>query len=220
MTWHIITLFPEMFAGPFDASIIKRATDKGLVEIKFYNLRDFAIDKRGTVDGKVYGGGAGMVLRIEPLVDAIDFVKQSIPASHSSLTTLITPGGITLTQAKARSLTKYDDLILICGHYEGFDERIKEFVDEEISIGDYILTGGELPAMVVMDSVTRLLPGVLTKEEATINESFSEEGVLEEPQYTKPEDYKGRKVPEILLSGHHGEIAKWRHARRRLTIPS
>ena len=211
MIWHIITLFPEMFSGPFDSSIIKRARDKGLVDVKFYNLRGWAVDKRGTVDGKIYGGGAGMVLRIEPLVDALNFVKKSIPPSHISHVALITPSRKTFSQTKARELVKFDDVILICGHYEGFDERIKEFIDEEISIGNYIVTGGELPAMVIVDAVTRLLTGVLTKKEATLNESFSEEGLLEEPQYTKPEDYRGLKVPEILLSGHHGAIKQWRH---------
>lgn len=205
MTFDIVTLFPEMFSGPFDHSIIKRAQDKKLVEISFHNLRDFAADARGTVDDRPYGGGVGMVLMIEPIFKALQKIQ-------SKKVVLLDPRGEKFGQKKAREYSKLDQLTLICGRYEGVDERVREhLVDESISIGDYVLTGGEIPAMVVVDAVTRLIPGVLEKPDATKFESFSDEKILEHPQYTRPENFKGWKVPDVLLSGNHKEIKKWRN---------
>lgn len=208
MKIDILTLFPNMFAGPFTESIIKRAQDKNLVEIKIHNLRDWAKDSHKTVDDRPYGGGAGMVLKVEVIADAIASLK-----SEKSKTILLTPQGKTFKQNKAVELSKEKHLILICGHYEGFDERIREhLVDEEISIGDFVLTGGELPAMMVTDAIVRLIPNVLKKEDATVSESFTD-NLLEYPQYTRPEEYNGWKVPEVLLSGNHKEIANWQKAK-------
>ena len=204
----ILTLFPQMFKGPFEESIIKRAQNKGKVTIKIHDLRQWANDKRGTVDDRPYGGGTGMVLKVE----IIDQALKEITNDKLQMTkvVLLTPQGKKFNQIKAKELSKLENLVLICGHYEGFDERIREhLVDEEISIGDYVLTGGELPAMVVTDAIVRLIPGVLEKDDATINESFNE-NLLEYPQYTRPEEYRGWKVPDILLSGDHTKIAKWR----------
>lgn len=204
MIIDIITLFPEMFAGPFDQSIIKRAQDKNLVKINYHNLRDWAIDERGSVDDKPYGGGVGMVLRIEPIFNALKTIKNT-------KVVLLDARGETFSQKKAVEYSKLDQITFICGHYEGVDERVKNLVDESISIGNYILTGGEIPTMVVIDAISRLIPGVLSKEEATQIESFSTpDSGLEYPQYTRPEKFHGWKVPEILLSGNHGEIKKWR----------
>ncbi|PJE67240.1 tRNA (guanosine(37)-N1)-methyltransferase TrmD [Candidatus Shapirobacteria bacterium CG10_big_fil_rev_8_21_14_0_10_40_9] len=207
----ILTLFPEMFKGPFEESIVKRAQKKGLVEIKIHNLRDWAKDRRGTVDDKPYGGGVGMVMRV-------DIIDRALSTTGKSKTILLSPQGKVFNQKKASELAKLERLILICGHYEGVDQRVSDYlVDEEISIGDYVLTGGELPTMVLVDSVVRLVPGVLEKPEATEFESFSNYTLdakrytlLEAPQYTRPENYKGWKVPEILLSGDHKKIAQWR----------
>lgn len=198
----ILTLFPDMFTGPFDQSIIKRSIDKKLITIDYINIRNFATDNYKTVDGHPYGGGVGMILR----VDVVDRALQSIPKGHKIL---LDAGGTPYTQQKAKELSKIDHLILICGHYEGVDERIRSLVDEEISIGDYVLTGGEIPAMVLTDSIARLIPGVLGKPEATVHESFSEP-LLEYPQYTEPQTYNGRAVPPVLLSGNHQKIADWR----------
>ena len=206
MKFHIITLFPEMFGGVFEHSIIKRAQEKSLVEINFVQLRDFAVDKHGTVDDKPYGGGVGMLLRPEPIFNAVKSIKKS----ENSKVVLLTPRGQKLTQEKVRELSKLDEIILICGRYEGVDERVHEkLADELISIGDYVLAGGEIPAMVIVDSVTRLLEGVLSKPEATEKESFIEDSI-EHPQYTRPEEFEGMKVPEVLLSGNHAEIEKWK----------
>lgn len=206
----VLTLFPDMFTGPFDDSIVKRAKEKGVVAISYVNIRDFAKDKHKSVDDRPYGGGVGMILR----VDIVDIALQYAKLLHTNVhthTILLDPQGTTYSQQIARQLTTYDHLILLCGHYEGVDERIRALVDEEISIGDYILTCGEIPAMVLVDSVVRLLPGTLKKEGVTTNESFS--GVtplLEYPQYTTPQTYKGKSVPDILLSGHHANIEKWK----------
>lgn len=209
MIIDILTLFPEMFRGPFDESIIKRAQNNGLVEIKIHNLRQWAKDKHKTVDDHPYGGGAGMVMMVEPIYQALQDIKSRV-MSHESRTILLDPGGKPFNQKKAQELSKVEHLILIAGHYEGVDNRIREhLIDEEISIGDYVLTGGELPAMVVVDSVVRLIPGVLEKPEATQLESFTD-NLLEHPQYTRPEGFRGWKVPEILLSGDHKKIEKWR----------
>lgn len=221
MRIDIITLFPKMFEGPFAESIIKRAQEKGFVEIKIHDLRSWAVDKRGTVDDRPYGGGTGMILMIEPIAKAIKELKKSYHISritYHKKVILLTPQGKVFNQKTAQRLSKLDHLILVCGHYEGVDERVRKFVDEEISIGDYILTGGEIPAMVILDSVVRLIPGVLEKPEATELESFSNlkigklkiENLLEYPQYTRPESFRGLKVPKILLSGNHQKIAEWR----------
>jgi tRNA (guanine37-N1)-methyltransferase len=209
MKIDIITLFPKMFTGPFDESIIKRAQEKGLVEIKIHDLRDWAKDKRKTVDDKPYGGGVGMLLKVDILDEAISKLK-----GENTKVILLDATGETYNQQKARLFSKADHIILIAGHYEGVDHRVHEhLVDEVISIGNYVVTGGEIPAMAITDSIVRLIPGVLEKEEATQIESFSEEGKVEFPQYTRPENYKGWKVPEILLSGNHAEIDKWRESK-------
>ena len=206
MKIDIITLFPEMFKGPFSESIVKRAQEKNLLKIKIHNLRKWTKDKYKTVDGHSFGGGVGMVLMIEPIYKAIKELKKK-----ESKVILLTPQGKVFKQKKAEKLSKEKHLIFVCGHYEGVDERIREkLVNEEISIGDYVLAGGELPTMAVIDSITRLIPGVLSKKEASQIESFSFKGLLEYPQYTRPSDFKGWKVPEILLSGNHKKIDEWR----------
>ena len=218
MKIDILTLFPEMFKGPFEESIIKRAQEKGLVEIKIHNLRDWAEDKRGTVDDRPYGGGVGMVMRVDIIDRAISAISNQQSAISKKKTILLTPQGKVFKQERAKKLAKEKHLILICGHYEGIDQRVSDhLVDEEISIGDYVLTGGEIPAMVVVDAIVRLIPGVLEKPEATKNESFSNSKLLipnsqllEFPQYTRPEKYKSWKVPEVLLSGDHKKIEEWR----------
>ncbi len=219
MKIDILTLFPDMFLGPFNESIIRRAQDKSLVEVNIHNLRKWAVDTHRTVDDKPYGGGVGMVLMVKPIYLAL----QELKIENLKLKiVLLDPGGTPFNQLKAQELSKLDHLILIAGHYEGVDERVKEhLVDEELSIGDYVLTGGELPAMVVVDAVVRLIPGVLEKSQATEIESFqliksnikhltSNIQLLEYPQYTRPENFKGWKVPQLLLSGNHKEIEKWR----------
>lgn len=205
MKIDIITLFPKMFKGPFDESIVKRAQDKNLVEINIHDLREYGLDERKTVDGRPYGGGVGMILMIEPIYKALEKIK-----TKNSKVVLLTPRGKTYNQNNALKLSKYKHLIFIAGHYEGYDERITEFVDEEISIGNFVLTGGEIPTMAIVDSIVRLIPGVLLKEDATKFESFSEENEVEYPQYTRPEEFKGQKVPKVLLSGNHKEINEWR----------
>jgi tRNA (guanine37-N1)-methyltransferase len=218
MRIDIITLFPEMFKGPFEESILKRAQDKGLVEINIHNLRKWAKDKHKTVDDRPYGGGTGMIIKPQPVFDAVDDLKGKGQRAKGKII-LLTPRGKVFNQEIARKLSKLDHIIFICGHYEGVDERVREhLVDEEVSIGDYILTGGELPAMVVIDTIVRLIPGVLEKQEAIKLESFSKlkienskiKNLLEYPQYTRPANFKGWKVPGVLLSGDHKKIAEWR----------
>lgn len=216
MKIDIVTIFPQMFKGPFDESMLKRAQDKSLVEINIHDLRKWTTDRHKTVDGKPYGGGPGMVMMPQPIFDAVEELKGSFrrPGLRKGLALqqkviLLTPQGEQFKQKRARELSKLDNLILIAGHYEGFDERIRDLVDDEVSIGDYVLTGGELPAMVLVDTVVRLIPGVLGKQESLNDESFNQ-GLLEYPQYTRPEEFKGKKVPEVLLSGNHAEIEKWR----------
>lgn len=205
MRIDIITLFPKIFFGPFDESIVARARKQGLVEINTVNLRDFANDKRGTVDDKPYGGGPGMLMKPEPVFDAVESIK-----TDESLVILTSPQGEVFNQKLARELSLKKHLIMVCGHYEGIDERVKlGLVDREISIGDYVLTSGNLPAMVMTDAIVRLLPGVLGSPESELEESFSE-GLLEYPQYTRPPVFRGMEVPEILFSGNHAEIARWR----------
>ncbi len=206
----ILTLFPEMFHGPLTESILKRAQNQNIVSIACINIRDFAKDKHKSVDDHPYGGGAGMILRVDIVEAAIQYAKSLHP-NIPTHTILLDPQGTPYVQKKAQQLATYDHLILLCGHYEGIDERIRTLIDEEISIGDYILTCGEIPAMVVIDSIVRLLPGTLKKEGVTTNESFSgATPLLEYPQYTTPQTYKGKNVPEILLSGHHAQIEKWK----------
>ncbi len=208
MKISILTLFPEMFSGPFDHSIIKNAKEKKLVNINFVNIRDFGIGRHKVVDDKPYGGGHGMVLRVDVLEKAIAKAKDKALDSKNQKIILLSPHGKTFNQKKALQFSSLEHLILICGHYEGADERVKEFIDEELSIGDFIVTGGEIPAMLIVDAVTRLIKGVL-KEGVTSNESFSK--LLEYPQYTKPNIYKNLKVPPILLGGNHAKIKKWRY---------
>lgn len=194
-----------MFTGPFQHSIVKRAKEKGLVVINIHNLRDWAKDKHKTVDDRPFGGGAGMVLMVEPIFNAIKSLK-----TKGSKVILLTPQGKVFNQKIAKNLSEDAHLIIICGHYEGFDERIREnLVDMEISIGDFVLTGGEIPAMAITDAIVRLIPGVLLKEDATVHESFTE-NLLEYPQYTRPAKFNNWIVPEVLLSGNHKSIEKWK----------
>ena len=207
MLVDIITLFPEMFSA-FNDSIIKRAIDNGILKINFTQLRDFAFDKHRQVDDSPFGGGSGMVLKPEPMYRAV----RHVLSSNENLTRRIIitdPAGKTFNQAKAKELATFERLIFICGHYEGFDARIYDLADELISIGDYVLTGGELPAMVIVDAVARMLPNVLGSSESAVTDSFFD-GILSYPQYTRPRDFEGKVVPEILLSGNHAEIKKWR----------
>lgn len=206
-TFDIITLFPDAFKGVFDHSIIKRAIDEGRVKVRIHDLRSWSEDqKRRTVDDRPFGGGPGMVLMAQPLFDAIKTIKgrRKVHIIYMS------PAGKPFSQNDAKGLTKQRNLIIICGHYEGIDQRVLDaWVNEEISIGDYVLTGGEIPAMVLVDAVTRLLPGVVGKAESLIHESF-ENGLLEGPQYTRPANFRGLKVPDVLLSGNHEAIEQWR----------
>jgi len=211
MILDIITLFPKMFSGPFSESMIKRACENKLVKINIHNLRDWAKDKHHAVDDRPFGGGAGMVLMCQPIFDCIEELK--LKAKSSELKTIfLTPQGKTFDQQKAQELSKKEHFILLCGHYEGIDQRVRDtLIDEEISIGDYVLTGGELPAMVLADSIIRLIPGVVKEEDSIKNDSFSnEKKLLDYPQYTRPAEFKELKVPEVLLSGNHKEIEKWR----------
>jgi len=205
MKIDVLTLFPAMFAGPLDESIIKRARADGLLDLAIHNLRDYTHDRHRTVDDKPFGGGPGMLLKPEPIFEAVEQL-----ARDNTRVLLLTPAGRTFNQAVARALAGQDHLLLGCGSYEGFDERVREaLADDELSIGDYVLTNGALPAMVVIDAVTRLLPGALGDDESSRDESFSQ-SLLEYPQYTRPADFRGMKVPEVLLSGNHAEIEKWR----------
>lgn len=214
MNFEVITLFPEIFEAFKNTSIIKRAQEKGKIAINLHNLRNFGIGKRKQVDDRPYGGGAGMVLRVDVLDKVLAATKSKVKDQKSKVI-LLTPQGKLFNQKITRRLSKYQSLILVCGHYEGFDERVRNLADKEISIGDYVLTGGELPAMVVIEAVSRLIPGVLGKDESSLDESFSKD-LLEYPQYTRPEIYQRKKVPQILLSGNHQEIKKWREKQARL----
>ncbi|HYH02804.1 MAG TPA: tRNA (guanosine(37)-N1)-methyltransferase TrmD [Bacillota bacterium] len=206
MLLQIMTLFPEMFDGPFSHSIIKRAQEQKLVEISLLDFREYAFDKHRMVDDTPYGGGSGMVLKPEPIYRCLQDAKAGRPQSK---VVLMTPQGIPFQQAIARDLAREEHLIMICGHYEGFDERIRNWVDLELSIGDFVLTGGELAAMVVTDAVVRLIPGVLGSDESALNDSYSA-GLLDYPHYTRPVEFEGLTVPDILLSGHHANIEAWR----------
>lgn len=201
----IITLFPDIFFGPFKESIIGRAIKQGLVEINTVNLRKYTHDERGTVDDKPYGGGPGMLMKVEPLFEAVEDLR-----TEQSLVILTSPQGKRFNQKMAVEMTAHDHLIIICGHYEGVDERVRAgLIDREISIGDYVLTSGNLAAMVMTDAIVRLLPGVLGSAESSVDESFAN-GLLEYPQYTRPVEFRDMKVPDVLLSGNHAEIAAWR----------
>jgi len=209
MRVDVLTIFPEVIQCGIDYSIVKRAREKGIVSVFVHNIRDFAEDKHRTTDEPPYGGGAGMVMKPEPIFKAAERVKAEYWTEQSRII-LMSPQGQLFTQEKAAELSTCPHMVLICGHYEGVDERVREHLaSEEISIGDYILTGGELAALVVLDAVLRLAPGALGAEQSALEESFSE-GLLEYPQYTRPADFRGWKIPDVLLSGHHAEIAKWR----------
>jgi tRNA (guanine37-N1)-methyltransferase len=208
MRIDIITIFPEMFEGPFSHSIVKRAVEKGLAEINIHNLRDFATDKHRRVDDYPFGGGAGMVMMIEPILNCINHLKST---QEYDEIIFMTPDGERLNQPLSNRLSILKNLIILCGHYKGIDERLRQHVvTREISIGDYVLSGGEIPAAVLTDSIIRLLPGVLGDETSALSDSF-QDGLLSPPVYTRPADYKGWKVPDILLSGHDLKIAEWRH---------
>ncbi|MCG7382589.1 tRNA (guanosine(37)-N1)-methyltransferase TrmD [Paenibacillus sp. ACRRY] len=216
MRVDVLTLFPEMFEGVFGTSILGKAQTKGLVSLNAVNFRNYATNKHNTVDDTPYGGGGGMVLKPDPIFAAVEDVLEKRSEESAVLSTkppriiLMCPQGETFTQKKAEELVQEDHLIFICGHYEGYDERIREFlVTDELSIGDYVLTGGELPAMVAIDSVARLIPGVLGNETSAVTDSFST-GLLEYPHYTRPPEFRGMKVPDVLLSGHHLNIDAWR----------
>lgn len=209
MKIFVVTAFPKLVRGPLDESIIKRAVGKEIVSIKILDLRDFTNDKHKQVDDYPYGGGAGMILKPEPFFRAVEHIKAQEVLENPNVI-LMTPQGKSYTQDRAKSLARESDLIFLCGHYKGIDERVREYlVTEEISIGDYVLTGGELAAAVVIDSVVRLLPGAIGDFDSARSDSF-ENGLLDCPYYTRPESYRGMKVPQILLSGHHAEIEKWR----------
>ena len=211
MKIDVLTLFPAMFAGPLDESIIMRARKKGLLDLQIHQLRDWTHDRHKTVDDKPFGGGPGMLMKCEPLFAAVESLRRA-----ETKVILLSPSGRKFSQPIARELAQEKDLLLITGHYEGFDERVREgLADDELSIGDYVLTNGALPAMVVIDAVARLLPGVLGDDASSTDESFSH-GLLEYPQYTRPAEFRGMKVPEVLLNGNHAEIEKWRREQAQL----
>jgi tRNA (guanine37-N1)-methyltransferase len=211
MKIDVLTLFPAMFAGPLDESVVKRAREARLLDLKIHNLRDWTHDRHKTVDDRPFGGGPGMLLKVEPLFEAVESLQRD-----QTRVILLSPSGRKFDQSIARELAQSEDLLLVCGSYEGFDERVREaLADDELSIGDYVLTNGALPAMVVIDAVARLLPGVLGDDESSHDESFSH-GLLEYPQYTRPAEFRGMKVPDVLLSGNHAEIEKWRREQAKL----
>ena len=208
MRFYILTLFPEMVLAGLSASIIGKAAERGIVEIEAVNIRDYTKDRHMKVDDYPYGGGAGMVMQAQPIYDAYQAVKQKI--GHTPRTVYLTPQGPVFHQQMAKEMAKEEDLVFLCGHYEGVDERVlEEIVTDYVSIGDYVLTGGELPAMVMVDAISRMVPGVLTNEESGETESF-EGGLLEYPQYSRPREWMGREVPQVLMSGDHLKIQDWR----------
>jgi tRNA (guanine37-N1)-methyltransferase len=214
MRFDIVSIFPETFSGPFDFGIVKRAATAGLIEIAIHDLRDYTADRHRQVDDRPFGGGAGMVMKPEPLFRAVEEITRESPAH----VVLLSPQGRLFSQEVALELSRLERVVLICGRYEGVDERVVEnVVDDEVSIGDYVLSGGEIPAMVVVDAIVRLLPGALGCEESTERESFSRgskwQGLLDFPQYTRPANYRGLEVPEVLLGGNHAEIERWRRER-------
>jgi tRNA (guanine-N(1)-)-methyltransferase len=201
--FDILTLFPEMIEGMLNQSILKRAIEKKIIEVNIINFRDFSTNKHSTVDDYAYGGGAGMLISVEP----IHLAMKTIPNIDKAYKILTSPSGNVYNQNKAEKLSKLDHIVIVCGHYEGIDNRILDYIDEEISIGDYVLTGGEIPACAIIDSIARLVPGVIS-DESIVGESFTM-GLLEYPQYTRPYEYDGKKVPDVLVSGHHANIKKW-----------
>ena len=211
MRIDILTLFPEMFDGVLSASMLGRAQTNGLIDIRVHNIRDYTDNKHRKADDYPFGGGAGLVMMAQPIYDCMDAVLEGGKARRI----LMTPRGRTLNQKIAKELSSEERIVLLCGHYEGVDERVMEIIDDEISVGDYVLTGGELPAMIVVDCVSRLIPGVLGSDESAADESFSED-LLEYPQYTRPASFRGMDVPEILLNGHHAKIQAWRKEQARL----
>jgi tRNA (guanine37-N1)-methyltransferase len=206
MHFHLFTIFPEFFTSPLSVSLMKKAQEKGLLSCTVHNLRDYASGVHKSTDDTPYGGGQGMVMKPEPIVQALEQICA--PLEHP-WRILLSPQGIPLTQTKVQALATKDTLLLVCGRYEGVDERVRAFVDEEISLGDYVLNGGEVAALVIVDAVSRLIPGFVGRKESTEEESFSD-GLLEYPQYTRPETVRGMRVPEVLLSGNHADIARWR----------
>jgi tRNA (guanine37-N1)-methyltransferase len=204
--FDILTLFPDMFGSPLASSVLKRAIDRGIIRVNIYNIRDFTTDKHRVADDSPYGGGSGMVMMAGPIVTGIERIKS---ANGSPRVILMTPQGVRFDHNEARRLSKYDHLLFVCGRYEGIDERVRDYVDEELSIGDYILMGGELAVMVVIDAVSRFMPGVLGSAESVLEESFANV-LLEYPQYTRPRDFRGKRVPEVLISGNHRQITHWR----------
>ena len=214
MTFDVVTIFPGMFLGPLQESILARARRSGRVGVRLHDLRRWGVGPQRQVDDTPYGGGGGMVLRPEPLFEAVDWIRRNHPADGERVV-MLSPQGGRFDHRAARRLAGLERVVLICGRYEGIDERVREgLADEELSIGDVVLTGGELPAMVVIDAVSRFVPGVLGRSEAAEEDSF-ENGQLDSPYYTRPPEYRGRRVPEVLLSGDHGAIARWRAARAR-----
>lgn len=211
MRFDLLTIFPEAFSSYLNTSILKRAQTKRRIRVVFHDIRKAATDRHRTVDDKPYGGGVGMVMKVEPIVKTL----ATVPKLKRRRVILFSAKGTRLMQADVRRLTRYRQLVLICPRYEGVDERVVDYVDEEVSIGDYVLTGGDLPAMVVIDAVARLLPGVLGKDESSRDESHSQLGVLEYPQYTRPEVFRRKRVPKVLLSGDHKAIAAWRSKQRK-----
>ncbi len=213
---QLLTLFPEFFDSPLACSIPKRAIEAGLAKVDCIQIRDFATDKHRRVDDSPYGGGPGMLMKPEPVVAAIREARRREPGTH---VVMLTPTGTKFDQAKAREYAEKASLTLLCGRYEGFDERIAHYVDEELSLGDYVLSGGEPAALSVLDAVIRLLPGALGHEESAVQDSFGEDGEMDWPHYTRPEEFEGQRVPEVLLSGNHAEIEKWRKAQAKLRAP-
>ena len=210
MRFHVLTIFPAMFDSPMSESIIARAVERRLVEINIHDIRDYATDRHRSVDDYPYGGGYGMVMKPEPIFDAVSGVRASAALDDATPVILLTPQGEPLTQPVVERLSAHDDLVLICGRYEGVDERVRrDLATCELSVGDYVLSGGELAAMIVIDAVTRLIPGSVGSIESTQNDSFAT-GLLQFPQYTRPADFRGKRVPDVLLSGNHAEIAQWR----------
>ncbi len=211
MRFDFLSIFPNVFSAYLNESILKRAQKTKKVSFQFHDLRDYTTDKHRSVDDRPYGGGVGMVMKVEPIYKAIG----TLPKRTKRRVLLMSAKGKMFTQADAKRLMKYKHVVIICPRYEGVDERVMEYVDEEISIGNYVLTGGELPAMVVADAITRLIPGVLGKDESSVDESHSEPGVLEYPQYTRPEVFRKKRVPKELLGGNHKDIAAWRQRMKR-----
>lgn len=221
MKFNIVTIFPEVFKPYFNTGMVRCAIERKKAEINLHDLRDFTTDKHRSVDDRPYGGGPGMILKVEPIYKALKKITKGGKSKNRKIV-VMDPGGKEFDQRMAKRFSKFDSLVLLCGRYEGFDKRVEKFVDEKVSVGEYVLTGGELPAMIIVDAVSRLIPGVLNKEEALFEETHSKKGYIEYPQYTRPEVFKTKegkelKVPKVLLSGNHKEIKEWRekHSKQR-----